>query len=181
MASLFISSHIYFSLPTYHGIDQNLQSPFISVCRHIKASINNTNHHLFWYASISWHYMITLVIDNSGSVIYRDIYLKTNNYHISSHIQTHRVFRHCQSRQCRWDIAQEAKCQYSPRGISVIRHCRSKQCRWDIAQEAKCRYSPSGISVFRHSRSRQCRWDIAQEAKCRYIQRRQNSIPALSK
>jgi hypothetical protein len=30
-----------FSMPTYHGIDQNLQSPFISVCQHIKASIYN--------------------------------------------------------------------------------------------------------------------------------------------
>jgi hypothetical protein len=81
------------SMPTYHGIDQNPQSPFISVCQHIKASINNSYRHLFWHASISRHSIIPWVIANSGSVIYRDIDLKANKYHISYHIRFHRVFR----------------------------------------------------------------------------------------
>jgi hypothetical protein len=93
MAPIYISIHSYFSLPTYRGIDQNLQSPFISVCWHIRASINNSYHRLFRYASISRHYMITLIIANSGPVIYRDIHLKANKYHISYHIRSHRVSR----------------------------------------------------------------------------------------
>jgi hypothetical protein len=44
-----------FSMPTYQGIDQNLQSPFISVCQHIKASINNSYRRLFRHATISQH------------------------------------------------------------------------------------------------------------------------------
>jgi hypothetical protein len=82
-----------FSMPTYHGIDQNPQSPFISVCQHIKASINNSYHHLFWHASMSWYSIILSVIANSGSVIYRDIDLKANKYCISYHIRFHRVSR----------------------------------------------------------------------------------------
>jgi hypothetical protein len=93
MASIYISIHNYFSLPTYRGIDQNLQSSFILICRHIRASINNSYHNLFWYANISRHYMITLFIANSGSVTYRDIHLKGNKYHISYHIWSHRVSR----------------------------------------------------------------------------------------
>jgi hypothetical protein len=100
-----ILSYIYFSMPTYlginqnlsmptyHGINQNLQSLFISVRQHIKASVSNSYHHLFWYASISRHYIITSVIANSGSIIYRDINLKANKYHISYYIQSHRVSR----------------------------------------------------------------------------------------
>jgi hypothetical protein len=86
-------SHMYFSMLTYHGIDQNLQSPFISVCQHIKASIKNSYHRLFRHASISRHSIIPSVIANSGSVIYRDIDLKANKYHISYHIRFHRVSR----------------------------------------------------------------------------------------
>jgi hypothetical protein len=105
MASIYISGHMYFSLPTYHGIDQNLslptyrginqnlQSPFISVGQHIKASISNSYRRLFRYANISRHYIITSVIANSGSAIYRDIDLKANKYHISYHIRSHRVSR----------------------------------------------------------------------------------------
>jgi hypothetical protein len=84
-------SHMYFSMPTYHGINQNLQSPFISVCQHIKASINNSYRCLFRHASISQHSIITSVIANSGSVIYRDSDLKANKYHISYYIQFYRV------------------------------------------------------------------------------------------
>jgi hypothetical protein len=85
-------SHVYFSMPTYlginqnlsmpayHGIDQNLQSPFISVRQHIKTSVSNSYHHLFRYASISRHSIITSVIANSGSVIYGDNDLKANKY-----------------------------------------------------------------------------------------------------
>jgi hypothetical protein len=75
MASLCISDHhlfwfvdilshrsispitVYFGLPTYHGIDLYLY------------------HRLCQLANISWHYIITLVIANSSSFIYRDIYL----------------------------------------------------------------------------------------------------------
>jgi hypothetical protein len=80
-----------FSMPTYHGINPNPQSPFILICQHIKASINNSYHHLFWHASISRHSIIPLVIANSGSVIYRDSNLKANKYHISYHIRSNRV------------------------------------------------------------------------------------------
>jgi hypothetical protein len=82
-----------FSMPTYHGINQNPQSPFISVRQHIKASINNSYRRLFRYASISRHSIIPSVIANSGSVIYRDIDLKANKYHIFCHIRFHRVSR----------------------------------------------------------------------------------------
>jgi hypothetical protein len=88
-----ILSHMYFSMPAYHGIDQNPQSPFISVRQHIKASINNSYCRLFRHASISRHSIITSVIANSGSVIYRDSDLKANKYHISYHIRFHRVSR----------------------------------------------------------------------------------------
>jgi hypothetical protein len=82
-----------FSMPTYHGIDQNPQSPFISVRQHIKASINNSYHRLFRLATISRHSVILSVIANSGTVIYRDINLKANKYHISYRIRFHRVSR----------------------------------------------------------------------------------------
>jgi hypothetical protein len=82
-----------FSMPTYHGIDQNPQSLFILVRQHIKASINNSYRHLFRHASISRHSIIPSVIANSGSVIYRDIDLKTNKCHISYHIRSNRVTR----------------------------------------------------------------------------------------
>jgi hypothetical protein len=88
-----ILSHMYFSMPAYHGIDQNPQSPFISVCQHIKASINNSYRRLFRHASISRHSIILSVIANSGSVIYRDSDLKANKYHISYHIRSHKVSR----------------------------------------------------------------------------------------
>jgi hypothetical protein len=65
-----------FSMPTYHGIDQNPQSPFILVRQHIKASINNSYRCLFWHASISQHSIIPSVITNLGSVTYRDFDLK---------------------------------------------------------------------------------------------------------
>jgi hypothetical protein len=82
-----------FSMPTYHGIDQNLQSPFISVRQHIKASINNSYRRLFWHASISRHCIILPVIANSGSVIYRDIDLKANKHYISYYIRSNKVSR----------------------------------------------------------------------------------------
>jgi hypothetical protein len=88
-----ILSHMYFSMPTYHGIDQNPQSPFISVRQHIKASINNSYRRLFRHASISRHSIIPSVIANSGSVIYRNNDLKANKYYISYHIRSHRVSR----------------------------------------------------------------------------------------
>jgi hypothetical protein len=100
-----ILSHVYFSMPTYHGmsksfsmpayhgIDQNPQSPFMSVRQHIKASINNSYRYLFWYANISRHSIIPSVIANSGSVIYRDSDLKANKYHIFYYIRSHRVSR----------------------------------------------------------------------------------------
>jgi hypothetical protein len=88
-----ILSHMYFSMPTYHGIDQNLQSPFISVRQHMKASINNSYRRLFRHASISRHSIIPSVIAYSGSVIYRDSDLKANKYHISYHIRSNRVSR----------------------------------------------------------------------------------------
>jgi hypothetical protein len=86
-----ILSHMYFSIPTYHVIDQNPQSPFISVRQHIKASINNSYRRLCRHASISRHSIIPSVIANSGSVIYRDIDLKANKYHISYRVRFHRV------------------------------------------------------------------------------------------
>jgi hypothetical protein len=67
----------YFSMPTYQGIDQDPLSPFISVRQHIKASINNSYRRLFRHATISRHSIILSVIANSGSVIYRDIDLKS--------------------------------------------------------------------------------------------------------
>jgi hypothetical protein len=82
-----------FSIPTYHGINQNPQSPFISVRQHIKASINNSYRRLFRHASISRHSIIPSVIANYGSVIYRDIDLKANKYHISYYIRSNRVSR----------------------------------------------------------------------------------------
>jgi hypothetical protein len=82
-----------FSMPTYHGVDQNPQSPFISVRQHIKASINNSYRRLFRYASIPGHSIIHSFIASSGSVIYRDIDLKAIKCHISYHIQFHRVSR----------------------------------------------------------------------------------------
>jgi hypothetical protein len=82
-----------FSMPAYHGIDQNPQSPFISVRQHIKASINNSYRRLFRHASISRHSIILSVIANSGTVIYRDVDLKANKHHISYHIRFHRVSR----------------------------------------------------------------------------------------
>jgi exonuclease I len=80
-------------MPAYHGIDQNPQSPFISVCQHIKASINNSYRRLFRHASISRQSIILPVIANSGSVIYRDIDLKANKHHISYYIRSNRVSR----------------------------------------------------------------------------------------
>jgi hypothetical protein len=76
-------------MPTYHGIDQNPQSPFISVRQHIKATISNSYRRLFRHASISRHSIILSVITNSGSVTYRDIDLKANKYHILCHIRFH--------------------------------------------------------------------------------------------
>jgi hypothetical protein len=130
-----------FSMPAYHGIDQNPQSPFISVRQHIKASINNSYRRLFRHASISRHSIFLSVIASSGSVIYRDIDLKANKHHISYHIRFRRVSRFsiltCLIIFC---ILTSAQWWHSPRGISVYRHCQSRQCRWDIAWEAKCRY-----------------------------------------
>jgi hypothetical protein len=143
-----------FSMPTYHGIDQNPQSPFISVRQHIKASINNSYHRLFRHASISRHSIILSVIANSGSVIFRDIDLKANKHHISYHIRFHRVSR-----------------------FSILT-CRIIFC---ILTSAQRWHSPRGISVYRHCQSRQCRWDMAQVATCWNSQRRHISIPALSK
>jgi hypothetical protein len=88
-----ILSNMYFSMPTYHGIDQNLQSSFILVRQHIKASVSNSYRRLFRHASISRYSIIPSVIANSDSVIYRDIDLKANKYHISYHIRFHRVSR----------------------------------------------------------------------------------------
>jgi hypothetical protein len=123
-----------FSMPTYQGIDQNPQSPFISVRQHIKASIDTSYRRLFWHATISRHSVILSVIANSGSVIYRDIDLKANKYHISYHIRFHRVSRFsiltCLIIFC---ILTSAQRWHIPRGISVYRHCQSGQCRWDIA------------------------------------------------
>jgi hypothetical protein len=75
-----------FSMPTYQGIGQNPQSPFISVRQHIKAFINNSYRRLFRHATISRHSVILSVIANSGSVVYRDIDLKANKHHISYRI-----------------------------------------------------------------------------------------------
>jgi hypothetical protein len=132
-------------MPTYHGIDQNPQSPFISVCQHIKASINNSYRRLFRHAGISRHSIIPSVIANPGSVIYQDIDLKANKYHVSYHIRSHRITRFgiltCLSIFC---ILTSAQCWHSPRGISVYRHCQSRQCRWDMAQVVTCWNSPRG-------------------------------------
>jgi hypothetical protein len=65
--NLYLRSNMYFSmptyhginqnlsLPTYHGIDQNLQSLFISVCQHITALYNHFSHRQFWLSNISRH------------------------------------------------------------------------------------------------------------------------------
>jgi hypothetical protein len=88
-----ILSHLHFSMLTYHGIDQNLQSPFIWARQHIKASVSNSYRRLFRHASISRHSIIPSVIANFGSVIYKDVDLKANKYHISYHIRSHKVSR----------------------------------------------------------------------------------------
>jgi hypothetical protein len=117
------------------------QSPFISVRQHIKASINNSYRHLFRDASISRHSIILSVIANSGSVTYRDIDLKANKFHISYHIRFHRVSRFWHiNLSYHFCILTSAQQWHSPRGILVYRHCQSRQCRWDIAWEAKCRH-----------------------------------------
>jgi hypothetical protein len=87
----------------YYGFTLYLKSPFILVHRHIMASYNISNHrlfrfsnimalisisnhHLLRYANISRHYMITLIIVNSGSFIYRDISISKLTTIVTLHI-----------------------------------------------------------------------------------------------
>jgi hypothetical protein len=56
--SINILSNIYFSMPAYHGINQNLRisiSPFISVCQHITTFYNPFSHRQFLLSNISRH------------------------------------------------------------------------------------------------------------------------------
>jgi hypothetical protein len=62
-----ILSHMYFSMPTYHGISK------FSVCRHIMASTKIPNHRLFRFASISRHQSITHIAIYFGMPAYHGI------------------------------------------------------------------------------------------------------------
>jgi hypothetical protein len=62
-----ILSHMYFSMPTYHGMSK------ILVCRHIMASTKIPNHHLFRFANISRHQSITHIAVYFGMPAYHGI------------------------------------------------------------------------------------------------------------
>jgi hypothetical protein len=150
---------------------------------------------LFRYASVSRHSIIPSVIANSGSVIYRDIDLNANKYHISYRIRSYRVTRFgILTYLIIFCILTSAQCWHSPRGISVYRHCQTRQCRWDMAQEAnqpKRQSSPRGKPKRQSSprgkvaQEASPRGKVAQEAKQPKRQssprgkpKRQSSIPA---
>jgi hypothetical protein len=62
-----VLSHMYFSMPTYHGMSK------ISVCRLIMASTKISNDRLLRFASISRHQSITHIAVYFGMPTYHDI------------------------------------------------------------------------------------------------------------
>jgi hypothetical protein len=112
---------------------------------------------LFRYASISRHSIIPSVIANSGSVIYRDVDLKANEYHFSYHIRSHRVS---------WfDILTYLIILHTNKCPVLAQPKRHTSIPALSKQTMSMRHGPSGNMLKQPKRQSSPRGKVAQEAK----------------